>query len=987
MRKLILFLLFIPILSVAQSKYEVETHDQNGYSYQTVKHDPLGARIYKLSNGLTVYMSVYKDAPRIQTYIAVRAGSKSDPTNATGLAHYLEHILFKGTTKIGTSNWEKEKPLLDQIEALYEKYRLTKDASSRAKIYHQIDSTSLVAATYAIPNEYDKMLSNIGATGTNAYTFVEQTVYVNDIPSNQIEKWAEIEAERFSSVVPRLFHTELEAVYEEKNKGLDSDSRKVWESLMAGLFPSHQYGTQTTIGTVEHLKNPSITEIKKYFNTYYVPNNFAICLSGDFDPDKTIQIINKYFSKLEAKEVPAFHPAKEADFNKPVVKEVKGPDAESITIAFRSSGRTLTDNDPNSSHHVGLAPYYLKLISMILSNGQAGLIDLNLLQKQKVLSAYAYDLSLNDYSAFVLGGKPLQGQKLEDVKNLLLGQIDSIKHGKFDDWLLKAVINDYKISKMREYESNRARADAFVDAFVSYWPWENYVQEIDELENITKNELVQFANSTFKDNNYVVVYKRTGVDSTIQKVPKPVISKVPMNRENQSAFYKKVMSEPSDTITPVFVDFEKDIKKFTTKNNIPVNYLQNEENDIFQLYYVWETGRDTDPKLAQAVEYIDYLGTSKQSAEQIKKEFYKLGCSYSFNISGDQTYFTLTGLKENFDVAVKLFEKLISDPKADKEVWKDMVQRNLKARADSKLNKDVILKSAMVNYGKYGPSNPFTNILSEEQLKALDPKELTAMIKNMKNYTHRVLYYGPTSSDSLNLIISKDHKVASKLKELPPQKKFNFRDINENLVYYVNYDMVQSEIIFLTKSIPYEKSIVPVSYLFNEYFGGGMGSLVFQEMREAKALAYSVKSSYDVARRKEDPNFITSYIGTQADKLNEAVEGLNQLIEEMPESENLFANAKAAGVETINSQRITKTRILMEYEKNQKLGLDYDIRKDIYKDLKTLTFSDIKDFQKKYIKGQKKVMLVIGSKDKIDLKSLEKYGKVQELTLKEIFGY
>ncbi|HXA03164.1 MAG TPA: insulinase family protein, partial [Cytophagaceae bacterium] len=336
--RLLLFLLLLPLFVSAQDKYQVSTSsDSNGYIYQTITNDPLNARIYTLSNGLKVYISVYKDSPRIQTYIAVRAGSKNDPSTATGLAHYLEHILFKGTSKIGTSDWAKEKPLLDQIENLFEVYRKTTDEKQRAAMYHLIDSTSILASTHSIANEYDKMLSNIGASGTNAYTFLEQTVYVNDIPSNQIDKWAEIEAERFSMVVARLFHTELEAVYEEKNKGLDQDRRKVWEAMLAGLFQKHPYGTQTTIGTIEHLKNPSITEIKKYFGQYYKPNNMAICLSGDLDPDKTIKSIDKYFGKLASKEVPFFTPPVENPQRTQSVN-IYGPDAENVTIAFRANG-------------------------------------------------------------------------------------------------------------------------------------------------------------------------------------------------------------------------------------------------------------------------------------------------------------------------------------------------------------------------------------------------------------------------------------------------------------------------------------------------------------------------------------------------------------------------------------------------------------------------------------------------------------------------
>src|SRR5574344_2264266 len=155
----------------------------NAYRYETVKDDPLKARIYTLDNGLKVYMTVNKETPRIQTYIAVRVGGKDDPSETTGLAHYFEHLMFKGTSKFGTQNCELEKPLLDQIEMLFEEYRSTTDPEQRKAIYSRIDSISLEASRYSIPNEYDKLMSAIGATGTNAGTSYDQTVYIEDIPS------------------------------------------------------------------------------------------------------------------------------------------------------------------------------------------------------------------------------------------------------------------------------------------------------------------------------------------------------------------------------------------------------------------------------------------------------------------------------------------------------------------------------------------------------------------------------------------------------------------------------------------------------------------------------------------------------------------------------------------------------------------------------------------------------------------------------------
>ena len=260
---LLALVLGVPTLS-AKNKFASQTHTSpdGKYTYTTVDGDPYKARIYTLSNGLTVYLSVNKNEPRIQTLIAVRAGSKNDPHDATGLAHYLEHLLFKGTDKFGTLDFAKEKPLLDEISNRFEDYRKTTDPSTRKIKYHEIDSVSGLAAKYAIANEYDKMLGAIGAKGTNAFTWLEQTVYENDIPSNQVTKWLEIESERFRHPVLRLFHTELEAVYEEKNRNIDNDGEEQFETLMAELFKHHTYGTQTTIGTVEDLKNPSIKKIQ-----------------------------------------------------------------------------------------------------------------------------------------------------------------------------------------------------------------------------------------------------------------------------------------------------------------------------------------------------------------------------------------------------------------------------------------------------------------------------------------------------------------------------------------------------------------------------------------------------------------------------------------------------------------------------------------------------------------------------------------------------
>ena len=404
------------------------------YKYEEVKGDLSNTRIYTLDNGLKVYLSVNKEQPRIQTYIAVRTGSKNDPAETTGLAHYLEHLMFKGTYQFGVTDSAKEAPLLDDIEQRYEQYRRLTDPEERRVAYAGIDSVSQVAAQYFIPNEYDKLMAAIGSEGSNAYTSNDVTCYVEDIPSNEVENWAKIQADRFQNMVIRGFHTELEAVYEEYNIHLTDDTDKLFNALLAKLFPNHPYGTQTTIGTQEHLKNPSITNIKEYFKKWYVPNNVAICMAGDFDPDEVIATIDKYFGEWQPGEdvaQPEFPALPE--LTAPVDTTVVGVEAETLWIGYRFDRGASLQADT------------LQVIGQMLSNGTAGLFDLDINQQMKMLSAWGGAETMMDHSLFILGGSPKEGQSLDEVRQLLLAEIDKLKQGEFSDDLLPSVKNNLKL--------------------------------------------------------------------------------------------------------------------------------------------------------------------------------------------------------------------------------------------------------------------------------------------------------------------------------------------------------------------------------------------------------------------------------------------------------------------------------------------------------------------------------------------------------------
>ena len=954
---------------------QTETSTSGDYSYKTVKGDPFNARIYKLKNGLTVYMTVYKDEPRIQTYIAVKAGSKFDPDDASGLAHYLEHMLFKGTDKYGTTNYAKEKVYLDQIENLFEVYRKTTDKSERKIIYHKIDSVSGIASHYAIANEYDKMLSSIGAKGTNAYTSNEQTVYTNNIPSNQLAKWLTIEAERFRNPVMRLFHTELEAVYEEKNRGLDDDDRKMWVALYKGLFPTNPYGTHTVLGTIEDLKNPSIKKVLGYYHTYYVPNNMAICLSGDFDMDEAIKLIDEKFGAYETKQVPVYHPPLEKPITSPVTENVYGPEPSELVLAYRFPGAVTHDAD------------MITMISKILYNRTAGLIDIDLNQSQKVLEASAFVDDMKDYSAFGLYGKPRNGQTLEQVKDLLLAEVEKLKKGDFPDWLPGAIINNMKLSETKSLESNRRRAHAFVNAFVLGESWEHYISQTKRLSKLTKDEIVQFANEHF-DNNYVVTYKREGEDKNVKKIVKPQITPVKLNRKDQSAFFKKIINTPAPPIKPVFVDYQKDIQRASLKNDVPVYYVENTENKTFDLYYVLDFGTNSDKRLGLAISYLEYLGTSKYTPAQLKEEFYKLGCSFSVSSSNDQIYVSLSGLSDNFEKGLELFEEFLSDIQPNKEALDNLVKDILKERADNMISRDKILWYAMFSYAQYGLHSPFRNILSESELNSVAPDELVDILKKIREYPHIVMYYGPLKLNSLTEILKQKHYIPDKFLPVPTAEKFTELPTDNTKVDFVNYkDMVQAEIVCLSKDGLYDKDKAPLIALYNEYFGSGMQGVVFQELRESKALAYAVFARYSPPHKMEDSYYMFSYIGTQADKLSEAMNSMFDILNNMPESEINFDAAKSSLLNQIQTTRITKTSILFSMLNAKKLGLDFDIRKEIYDEVPKLTMKDVADFQKENVKGRKYTILVLGDKEKVNMDVLAKYGNVKTLDVKEIFGY
>ena len=951
-------------------KFREEIHtDKNNYEYITVSNDENGVRIYTLKNGLKVFLAQNSDAPRIQTYIPVRTGSNNDPSDNTGLAHYLEHMMFKGTSKLGTQNWEKESELLDQISDLYEQHKAENDPEKKKEIYRKIDEVSQEASQYAIANEYDKAISSLGASGTNAHTWFDETVYKNNVPNNELEKWLKIEKERFSELALRLFHTELESVYEEFNRAQDNDSRLVNYELMDALFPTHPNGQQTTLGKAEHLKNPSMKAIHKYFDEYYVPNNYAMVLVGDLDFEDTIQLVDQYFGTIPYRELPKKTPIIEKPITEIIKRTVKSPTTPRVQLAWRT--------ESYGTKEAMLADVVVNILS---NRGEAGLLDLNINQTQKLLWGQAYSVGLKQYGYFSIVAVPKESQTLDEARDLVLEQIELVKKGEFPDWMLPAIINDFKIQRMKALETADGLATNLYDTYIKGRTWEQELNEMDQYEKLTKEEVIAFANEFFRD-NYVIVYKEKGVNEKLIRVENPGITPVKINREAQSEFLQQILEEKTEDIQPEFVDYEKEIQKDIVKGKT-ISFVKNKYNDIAQVHFIFPFGSDHDRDLGISTQVLQYLGTEKFSPEDLKKEFFKIGVTNDFKTTNDQLIISLNGLEENIEKGIDLLQHWLYEVKPDQEIYKQFTETILENRAAIKKDKGRIM-TALTNYTKLGPFSRFTDVISKEELESSSVEVFTDRMKKLFRYPYQIFFYG-RNFENFTSYIGKYTENESFV--IPEPKNYPEPEINGN-VYFTDYDMVQMEMSKVGRGRNVNTENFGKINVFNEYFGRGLSSIVFQEIRESKSLAYSAYVSYAANSELDHPDYITTYIGTQPDKLQIAVDTMTELMTELPEVKVQFENAKNSALKQIASQRVTRTNIFFNTLRLRKLNIHHDFRKDIYHQIESLKFEDLKDFYDHYIKSVHFNTAIIGKKENLNREAVDKMGTFREVSLKDIFGH
>ena len=958
--------LFVFIVSYSQ-KYKVANHtDANGFSYQTISNNPVDLRVYTLKNGLTVYLSRNTDLPEINYALAVRAGSAYDPKDNTGLAHYLEHLLFNGTDKIGSLDWQQETKLQKQIEDLYETHKATNDTLEKRKLYRTIDSLSYEASRYGIKGEYRKLVTGIGGAGVNGTTNFEYIIYGAVMPAPSLSKFLLLEKERFSHPAFRAFNTELEIVYEEFNTLQDNDFIQKYYPAIKLLFNQHPYGSQTPIGKADHLKNPSIKAIKEYFNTFYVPNNMAVILVGDFKYDSVIQLVNQAFAQLRYNEIkkPAF--LKALPLTTPLEQNVYSANPPSTFIGFRL-GAVGTEDEK-----------YLTLINKLLTNNIAGMLNLELVNQQKLNSALSIGFYLNDYSIHFLSGTPNEGQTLEDVRDKLLSALDMIKEGEFDESILKACARDIKQSYLKQITDYHNLDAECAFTFTRYQSWAERLKFLDDLESVTKEQLINFVKKKY--NNYVIVYKRQGSNNDLVKVENPKITPIILNENKESAWAKKFNTTKPGEIKPEFVDFKKELHHTKLSNGLILTWVPDDKSKLFKLDIIFDAGKSNDKMIPLAVNYINFAGTSKYSLNEWKKEFYKLGLSFSINAGNEQTIFHLEGLNESMEKGIWLVDHLLQDIADDGQSFKNYINGILDERNTSLTNKRKILQ-ALVNKVLYDEHSAFRNIYSNKELENFKADDLVSFIKALRNYRHRFFYYG-SEPELLKEILEKKYHAPKPVREFPLAEQYPVVP-TKSVVYFANFEAAQAEVEILSRGEKFDIHTMALSNMFNRF----IEKVAFHEIREARSLAYNNWAAHFMSEDTVNYNYMEIYAGTQVNKLNDLLNVAVSLTRNIDSMKSVFNEAKADQLKRYQRERVTGTNIFYNYETFKKQGIYRDYRENMYNEILKMDFEDIKRFFKENIAGRNSTIVIVGDKKEIDLKALEHYGEVIEVDSKSLFNY
>lgn len=923
-----------------------------------------------LANGFTVYVMENHDQPQVFGGVVIRAGSKHDPADATGMAHYLEHMLFKGTQDMGTTNFEQEKIWLDSITHYYDLLGQTQDEKKRLDIQLHINKLSVKAGEYAIANEMDRMLAEMGGTGVNASTTVESTNYYNSFPANQLEKWMSVYAHRFQQPVFRLFQSELETVYEEKNRGMDDMGTSIFEYYLKHFFKKHPYGQQTTIGETEHLKNPSLKKMYEYFDTYYVPNNMALVLCGDVNPQEVFKLAEKNFGSMPYKAVPEFKVPQEDAFKGKEVVRIRRTPIKAGVVGFRLP----PNNNPDMTA--------LDVISDLLSNSSSsGSID-QLINNNKILLGGLEYMPYNDGGAAFLYFVPkIVGQSMGKAERLVMNCLNDIKAGNFSDDAFAAVkTNRIKQSEL-SLESNYAGANGLMNAFIKGVSPETYFGEVEKVKVLTKEDIVRTAQKYFGENS-LAMYSRMGFVKK-DKLAKPPFKPVVAKNETHSEYYHEWKKIPGEKIKPKFVDLEKEIDSLGLGENTWILRNQNPLNKIATMQMVFGTGSHYIPLLAYVDNYLLNCGTGNYEINTFNQKLYALGCQLSMDAGTWQFTVRLTFPEENLEQVLVLVKDLLTNPVMDKKYIKKVLREKTIDRQMNKRSADYYA-DALNAYVLYGEKSAYLDKMGVKKFKHTKLADLSTTIDQLWQSSLKICYTGTYDTPKLATVLKEKGFVIVRKKAQPvysPEKI----ERDHNQVFLVNMRKArQSQVSLMKVSNVYNRNDVPKIAAFNKYFGGDMSSLMFQEIREFRSLAYATSASYSVPLLNAQKCMFIANAGTQNDKTNDCIDAMYNLVNEMPLHPERMESIKSALVQSAASARPSFRSLIYAVENWKRRGYTSDPSKYNLEQFNKIGFSDIEDFYNTSVKGKPTMVCVSGRLKAFDTKALKKYGTVKKIKKKKL---
>ena len=946
-------------------------------SYQSQAEDlnALKVKEYRLENGLTVWLNEDHSQPKVFGAVVVKAGAKDCPD--TGIAHYFEHMMFKGTDRIGTLDYESEKVLLDSIAMKYDELAMTEDTAARARLQKEINELSIRSSEYVIPNEFNRLINRFGGSGLNAATSYDATIYFNTFSPQYMVQWAEINSERLINPVFRLFQSELETVYEEKNMYGDFIGGQVMDTLMARYFGPHPYA-YPIIGSTKNLKNPRLTEMHKFFEDYYVASNMALILSGDFDAQQVMPILEKAFSRIRSGNAPKQEKVMLPPFNGRETMKVKFP------IPFiKAMGLGFRGVSANHEDQVAL-----NIAVNLLNNANGtGYLD-KLMVEHKLMGALAINESMNEAGILAVAIMPkLLIQSYSSAEKMVWDEINRVKNGDFSD----EMFNSLKLEQKRQYASSLenidSRATIMMNLFSQGKSWNDYLNEVARIESITKEDVVRVAQKYFS-NNYLCVTKSTGKYPK-DNLPKPAFSPVvPRNADASSSYAKQLEKIPEQQVAPRIIDFEKDVKTSKLTPLVTLYTTPNPLNDIFTLNISYGIGALEQPELMQLTNYLQLLGTESLSFEQFRSRLQSIGSTLAFDVTPDAFVMKVTGFDNHIDETMELVGDFIRHAKADDKKLRQIVD-------DAKVSEKAFFKSgdnvasALLEQVKYGDQSRYLRKLSLSQIKKLKGKDMLAIYDKVRSVQCDLHYCGTLPVE----------KVIGTIRQHLPLERTTiasnspyYRELKQYdrpTVFFIDMpDMAQSIVYGYVKGDPVDdKASRHASRLFSVYFGGDMSSLMFQEIREFRSFVYRTSGRYQLPNHahKGTAGSFTAMLSTQSDKTLDALGVLDSLIREMPLKPERMEAVKQTLVNRINNDYPPFRNLSEKVASARMEGFDRDPAEEFLRDIATMDMQDISRFYREQISGRPVVYVIAGNRKHIDMKKLAEYGTIIKVKKKDIY--